>query len=184
MTVGRVYAIVNNDESIRYVGSTTKTLNQRFSTHKSNYKRWIDGKGRCCMIYHAIREHGIDSFHIEMLEEIEFNDKCELLQLENKYISELECVNKHSAFTGIKSDTEQEYKKLYYEANQEKIKEKQKQYREANRDKIREKMKQYLVANRDAINEKFDCECGGRYTHRHIAKHLRTKKHTDYLNSL
>jgi predicted GIY-YIG superfamily endonuclease len=118
---GRVYQITNEDETIRYVGSTTATLNRRFSQHKSAYKLWLAGKTNCCVIFHSFKEHGIDAFAIELLEEIEITDKCELLQLENQYISDLDCINKNSAFTGL---TREEYNKQYREDNKEKIREK------------------------------------------------------------
>lgn len=154
--IGRVYKICNND-----VGSTTQCLSKRFSQHKSKYTRWMDGKHANCpaMICHSFEEHGVDAFHIELLEEIEFVDKCQLLQAENRYISELECVNKKLAFTGM---SKLECKKQYGN-----------RYREANRDKIHQK-----------LNQKFNCDCGGKYTYVHKAAHMKTKKHIDYLNSL
>jgi hypothetical protein len=113
----------------------------------------------CAVIYHSFREFGTDAFHIELIEQIEYTDRCELLQLENRYISELDCVNKQAAYTGL---SKLEYNKQY-----------NKQYKEANRDAILEKAKQ-----------KHDCECGGRFTAAHKAAHLKSKKHKDYLNSI
>jgi hypothetical protein len=77
MTVGRVYKIVNEDESIIYVGATIQKLSTRFSMHKTNFRRWIAQKaGFCAMVYHSFRDHGLESFKIE------FTDHRELLQLE------------------------------------------------------------------------------------------------------
>ena len=46
--------------------------------------------------------------------------------------------------------------------------------------------RQYYLDNRDKILEKkrkkFNCECGGRYTYNHKAKHLNSKKHQNYIN--
>ena len=58
----------------------------------------------------------------------------------------------------IPGRTEKEYKKAYYEANKE--------------------------ANRDKVNEKFDCECGGKYLYNHKARHIKTAKHLNFLQSL
>ena len=57
--IGRVYEISNDDKSIVYVGSTTRTIEQRWGDHKSDYKRWVEGKKKCgAMIYHSFKEQG------------------------------------------------------------------------------------------------------------------------------
>ena len=80
-----------------------------------------------------------------------------------------------------------EHQKHYYIVNKEKIKKQDKQYYIDNKAKIREHRKQYRIDNRDKIrkwnDEKFTCECSGRYTRQHKARHFRTKLHTDYIKS-
>lgn len=123
MTVGRVYKIVNEDESIIYVGATIQKLSTRFSMHKANYRRWIAQKAGCCaMVYYSFRDHGLESFRIELLEEIEFIDRRELLQLENRYISDLECCNRQNAYRSPEEKMEQ--KKRYQMKTLQKRKEK------------------------------------------------------------
>ena len=155
MPVGRVYQIVNEDESIRYIGSTTKPLVVRYGQHRSLFNRWLAGDSGLCTIFHGFRSHGFDSFKIELIEEIEFQDRSELLRIENKYIKEMQCVNKYAAYTGLSMS---EY---------------QRQYREANRDALYAKQ-----------NEKHQCECSGKYTKRNKIQHFRSKKHQQYLESL
>ena len=46
----------------------------------------------------------------------------------------------------------------------------------------KEQKKEYREQNRDKINETFNCECGGKYTYTHKARHLKTKKHQNYIN--
>jgi len=46
------------------------------------------------------------------------------------------------------------------------------EYRQANKEKIKEQKK-----------EKIKCDCGSIVSRNHIARHNRTKKHTEYLNS-
>jgi hypothetical protein len=36
----------------------------------------------------------------------------------------------------------------------------------------------------EKISESFNCECGSKYTYTHKSRHLNTKKHQDYINSL
>ena len=37
--------------------------------------------------------------------------------------------------------------------------------------------------NKDKLKEKFNCECGGRYTRHHKARHIKSRKHQDYINA-
>lgn len=210
--IGYVYTIVNEDESVVHIGSTTRKLNLRYNHHKCNYKRWKDGKIKsCCMIYHEFDKYGVDAFKIEVLEEVEFEDKCELYRRENHYISATNCVNKNSAPTGLtplernkqyretNKDKIKQYQEEYHETNKDKIKERKKQYyqanrdkkkeyQEANKDKISERMKHYYETNKDKINEKakqkYDCPCGSKYSHQHKARHEKTKKHHNYIINL
>ena len=77
-----------------------------------------------------------------------------------------------------------EYNKKYYEANKEVIKEKMEIYRDQHKEQIKESDKKYRKKNKDKRNEKFECECGGKFTHNHKSKHLKTFKHKKYIESL
>jgi len=44
--------------------------------------------------------------------------------------------------------------------------------------------KQYYVENKEIINQKHNCECGGNYTQVNKQRHLKSKKHQKYLQSL
>ena len=65
------------------------------------------------------------------------------------------------------------YRKIQYEENKDKILEKRKEYYENNKEQIAEKNKQTIT-----------CECGVISTKCHIARHLKTKKHQNYINAL
>ena len=69
--------------------------------------------------------------------------------------------------------------KKYYEENKEILLEKFKKYTEKNKDKLKEKQSEY----RESRKEKVNCECGAIHTQIGTWKHLRTKKHTSYLQS-
>jgi hypothetical protein len=66
-------------------------------------------------------------------------------------------------------------------------KDQRKQYLDVNKDKIIIKKKEWYEKNRDKILEdkrsKYTCECGTICRHDVKAKHFRTKKHINYLNS-
>ena len=48
----------------------------------------------------------------------------------------------------------------------------------------KESVKAYNDTNKDEINEKFDCECGGKYTHAHKSRHIKSTIHLNYLETL
>ncbi len=69
-------------------------------------------------------------------------------------------------------DKELATNKIYREKNKEKISLKTKEYRENNKDEIK--------ARRSKLET---CICGKSYTHDHRARHLRSKKHQDFLKT-
>ena len=93
-----------------------------------------------------------------------------------------------------------EHKKEYYQANKEKISEYRQEYRQKNKEHMqeyyqknkeqrKEQIKEYQRANKERIsaykNQKIECDCGSIVCRAYIAKHKRTKKHSDYkLNNL
>lgn len=83
--IGRIYKIISEaDESVT---CTIQALRYRLSKHKSSYKRWKNGAIKnCCMIYHEFNKYGVESFKIELIEEIQFDDRCDLYRRENHYI--------------------------------------------------------------------------------------------------
>ncbi|DAZ94596.1 TPA: hypothetical protein N0F65_005359 [Lagenidium giganteum] len=100
--IGTIYEITNRDRSVVYIGSTIQQVNDRWSTHKSDYKRWIEGKSsKCCSIFHYFKQYGIKSFDIEAIEEYEVKAADELRQFEQLVIDKTNCVNKKRASTGL-----------------------------------------------------------------------------------
>ena len=90
---------------------------------------------------------------------------------------------------GFTEQDRKEHMQEYYQANKEKLKEYIKEYYQANKDKLKEKMKEYQRANKEKIlaykKEKIECECGSIVRRSDIAKHKRSKKHSNYkLNNL
>tara|TARA_R110000787_G_scaffold44834_1_gene109693 strand:+ start:466 stop:729 length:264 start_codon:yes stop_codon:yes gene_type:complete len=49
-------------------------------------------------------------------------------------------------------------------------------------------MKEYHQDNKESINiyskVKFNCACGGKYTHANKSKHLKTKKHQNFIHEV
>ena len=42
-------------------------------------------------------------------------------------------------------------------------------------------MQKYREYNKEKNKQKHNCECGGKYTHKHKARHYDSKKHTQFI---
>ena len=75
-----------------------------------------------------------------------------------------------------------------YENNKEEIAKKRKENYEDHKEEILKKQKIYNEKHKVEIlekqREKFKCDCGGKYTKSNKTKHLNSKKHKDYIESL
>jgi hypothetical protein len=159
----KIYKITDNTNQNKYIGSTCKTLNQRLSKHKSNYKRFLKG------IYNNVKSFDIlknNDFKIELLEKCNIKTKQELLARERFYIVNNNCLNKN--IPGNYDKGCQQYHKEYYNDNKE---------------KLNNCHKEYNANNKDKLQQKFICQCGGNYTYAHKSTHLKSNKHQNYLKS-
>ena len=162
-------------------------------SHRTGYKSWRKTSQKFVSSYSIFEECGLDNCFIELLESKECNSRDELLQLEGKYIRELDCVNKIIVGRTVKEYREDnqeqisEQRKQYRENNKENTKEYAKQYYEENREQLAEKQKQYQQINKERISDrdskKIDCECGKSYTHAHKARHFKTIRHCQFIES-
>ncbi len=87
---GQIYIIRNHVDDRVYIGSTTRTLGDRFSNHKSKAK---SQKYKNTKLYDAFEELGVDKFYIERLEEYPCNDIQALVAREGYYIRMYDSVN-------------------------------------------------------------------------------------------
>ena len=164
---GKIYQIVDNTNNNIYIGSTCKTLKERLSEHKCSYKRFLKGLFPIVKSFDILKN---DDYQIELLENCDIKTKQELLARERYYIENNICLNKY-----IPGRTDKEWR----EAN----KDKHKQYRDANKDKIKIYCDAYRDANKDKQKEKCDCICGGKFTIRNKARHIKTTKHQEFIKS-
>ena len=188
---GKIYTIRSHKTPLIYVGSTCQRhLSSRMTGHRSAFKAYKNGKGSYLNSFDIFEVD--ENCYIELYEYYPCNTDLELRKREGEVIRELDCVNKHIAGRTKKEWDEEnkekrrEWAKEYYEDNKEQIKAKSKQYRERNKDKLKAKKKQYRANNKERINakkkEKFECECGSIYTHGHKARHMKSKKHQEYMD--
>ena len=205
--LGRIYVLKSNETDKVYIGSTTKSLSERLRLHKKDYKRWLKDN------YHYVSSFEIiqysDAF-IELLEQVDVEDKTELHKIEGRYIKDnMNCVNKRIAGRNKKQylidniDKVKERKKRYYRDNKDKIIEQVKQYCDDNKEQLSEYGKQYYRDNKEQISEykkrywddhkdkisekrkqKVTCDCGSVVRKSEISRHRKTHKHLQYIQSL
>ena len=194
---GKIYKIISPQTDKIYVGSTIrKTLAQRLTGHRRNYKQYLAGQFHYVSSFEILQH---PDYRIILIESYPCNSKDKLLAQEQKHIDQAvdSCVNKHKAFTGLTRD---EYKKLHYEQNKDEIAEKKKNYYNENKDEIAEKKKNYYNENKDKIQEyikhysienkatiaekrsqKIQCDCGLMFTKLHKSRHEKSFIHNEYI---
>ena len=124
------------DELDCYVGSTTETLTERLSKHKTN---------RNCKSRIILDRK---KFTMELIEEVETNDR---FKREQYWIDELSTLSQYKCYFENEEARINHYKekskergKHYYKTNLEHIK----QYREKNKEHIKELQKKYREINK------------------------------------
>ena len=167
----KIYKIESNISGKIYIGSTCKkTLAERMSQHRSDYKRYLNGT------YHYVSSFDIlanNDYDIVLVESYPCDSKDELYSRERYWTKELDCVNKNRN-QGLMNELG---KDLYF-------KEYKKEYYDQNKDKILKYREEYYDKNKDKMNEKNNCQCGGFYTNSHKSHHIKTIKHQNYMKSL
>ena len=131
---GKVYKIsCKTDPNLVYVGSTTQSLRKRLIKHRYDCKKLL----KSIMFYQHVNNDW-SNWEIELIEEIEFEDKKELYEREGHYIKSIGTLNTQIP---LRDD------KQYYEDNRESILKYQHQYRQNNKNKIKEYQEEYYQQN-------------------------------------
>jgi hypothetical protein len=169
----KIYKLVSNHTDKFYIGSTAqKYLVSRKAGHIADYKKFKNNNGSYTTSYELIELGNVD---IILIENFKCENKEELHARERHHIElnkEL-CVNMY-----IPSRTKKEWNK----DNKEYIKEKANEYYKNNKEKLNEYQKEYMKQYREN-QEKINCECGGNFTNSSKSKHLKTKKHLNFINT-
>lgn len=96
---GKIYKLciksnIQNDGEI-YIGSTIEPyLCNRIGKHRSDYKRFLDGKMNNILSFKLFEKYGLNNVEIVLLENYPCNSKQELHARERYYIENNLCVNK------------------------------------------------------------------------------------------
>lgn len=164
---GKIYKL-QSIEGYYYIGSTTKTLQERFSSHKYCIENDIDYRNS--KNYRYFKSIPIDEIDIELIEDYPCSSKKELREREDHYIilslSDKYCLNTFRAFQtdeekkeyyrlyyALHKDKAQEYMKKYYEEHKEEIIENHREYNELNREKVDAYHVQYRLDNAEKRRE-------------------------------
>jgi hypothetical protein len=176
-----IYKIVCNDLNITecYVGHTTD-FTRRKSKHKFRCITETDKKHNL-KVYKIIRDNGgWDNYSIIEIEKFPCQDVHEAKKKEREWFENLN--------SSLNTYFPQRNHKEWREMNREELAIKKKEWHIANRDEIAIKNKEWRIFHINEIKEKsskkFVCECGKESDYSHKARHLRTKFHINYLNTL
>ena len=188
---GKIYKIVDVGYRMTYIGSTCEPLCNRFAKHKQKYTEYINNKAdRDRRVNRIFDEFGVKNCKIELIEYFPCHTREELLKQEGKHIRENDCVNKI-----VSGRTQKEYqdehrehilekKKEYYYENHDYIRYQRKILDDLNREKVNERAKGYYQKRKDRLSEKIMCGCGKDYTYGHKARHEKSERHKQYLQTL
>lgn len=191
----KIYKVICSETGKIYIGSTTQKLCKRLWEHKTPTCK--------CLTKTFINPK------IFLIENVPCNSKEELHAIERKFIENTECVNYYIPTRTKKEWIEdnkkylKEWKKEHYQKNKKTITKIHKQYYEKNKQKIIEQTKEYKEKHLEESKkwkkdwyeknkermlkeqaEKIVCECGSIISIGNKLRHLKTKKHLNYLNSI
>ena len=131
--IGRIYKLINLNNDDIYIGSTIQTIERRLIQHKSECKRYYDENNNSKIAYISSFDIIKDgNYIIELIEEVEFDNRTELLIKERYYIENNKCINK-SIPGRTREEYNREYNKKYREKNKEYFINYGKKYREQNK---------------------------------------------------
>jgi len=167
---GHIYIIFCNvNPKIYYVGSTFNELKQRWNSHK---------KGKSCSINKYINEYGIENFTLKLIKSYDVyrehkKDTKHLRAWEQLWINKFRnsCNQVHS-FNPLQKVKKKESNRKWREEHIEEVLRKQ---------KINGKI--YNEKNKEKRKEPIKCECGNIISKYNIARHIKTKKHQDYIKN-
>ena len=180
---GKIYKIVCDDNDLVYVGSTCKSLQQRFVKHKNHFNDWNNNKDHASYLssFQILPHNGVK---IELLENYPCDSLYELKEREKYYITTIEnCVNQVIPIRTV--EEKKQLKKKYAKDNAVKLAEYHNEYRNNNKETLKDHYREYRAENREQIRErrkiKYACECGAYTCFDHKSRHEKSKRHQNFL---
>ena len=160
------YAIRSHQTDNIYIGSTSEFICKRMQHHKYKYKIFLKTNLLYVTSYEILK---YDDAYIEIIEEYENITRDTLRKYEGNLIRNIPCVNKF-----IPTRTAREYRA----DNREKYQLYEKT------PNCRKTRKEYRDKNIEKINETLECLCGVKHSYRNKGKHVKSKKHQEFLKSI
>jgi hypothetical protein len=163
MVIGRVYKIVCDETDFGecYIGSTFDSLANRLGGHKSEYKKWKEGRKEAkTTSYKLFEKYGVGNCEIVLIKEYEVLDRRHLEVYETLWIYKLKTINKNNPVGGLlkrqqdqrwREENKEEiklYMKEYYEENKEAFSLRNKDYRETHKEELKLYHKDYYEKNK------------------------------------
>jgi hypothetical protein len=90
MQLGLIYKLTSASTDIVYIGSTILSINDRFIRHKASLRRFQNNNGDYCSAFELMQ---LPDVKIELIENVDFNDRDFLRERENYHILRNDCVN-------------------------------------------------------------------------------------------
>jgi hypothetical protein len=85
----KIYKIISSLGCEMYIGSTYRTINDRFNDHLRNYSFYnVDNLKNYTSSFKLFDKYGIESCSVVLLEEVNVETRIELLQKKAKHIKE------------------------------------------------------------------------------------------------
>ena len=202
---GQIYKVQDKKMKMCYIGSTTQPLSTRMAQHRRDYLNFLANKKCYISVFELFNKFGVDNCKIIWVEDYVCNSKKELDAREGHHIKETDCVNKRIEGRDKKQyyqdrrehflekaqihrdnhrEERKEYFKQRYIDKKEEIVEKKKEHIKNNLEKVREQARQSYHRNKAVKNRPYTCECGLTLCHSGKARHEKTQKHQQYLQSI
>jgi hypothetical protein len=146
---GIIYKISSDKGNKVYYGSTTQTLESRFSQHCSEYKL---SRVRCSSSV-LFKEYGIDNCIVEKVEEVSIDS----IRERERYWTDNDenCINKNRPH--ISEEEKKEYSREWREEHKEEMKEYSRDYgrewREQNKESHNQRCREWRKQNKEKMKE-------------------------------
>jgi hypothetical protein len=159
--IGLIYKVVPKEApfDVVYIGSTTESLNDRWTKHKIHCQKWIDKKvDMKCSIYPYMKERGINKFKIEIVKTYEISDINHLTAYEQLWINKTKCVNIVNPLHGYSCKFFRKYTGMEYREDKgEELLIKKREYHKNNKEQINQskrgdKGKELYNQHKDRVN--------------------------------
>lgn len=206
---GKIYKIVVNnteDEYRPYIGSTTKEyLSQRFVQHKGDYSKHKNGKSSKIASYNLFDKYGIENCEIVLIENYPCSTKDELHARERYWFdniencnickpmrTEEEIKNKGKMDYNKRIEQDPDCNKKHYQRLLELHPDRNKNHYQRQLELHPNYKEKYYARRRELhpnLNEerkqkKYTCECGSHIRREEKSKHIKTKKHLNYIDTI